>query len=131
MLSGSCLCRGVRYEIDGPLLEMGHCHCSMCRKASGAAFGTYARVSWKSFRFVSGEDRVQSYASSPGVTRTFCDRCGSTLQWIREGRDNFGLAAGTLDADPGVKPSYQIWTGSKVPWWELDPDLLSHETAPG
>jgi hypothetical protein len=30
---GSCLCGGIRYEVDGPLGMVVHCHCSMCRKA--------------------------------------------------------------------------------------------------
>ena len=27
MLRGSCLCGGVRYEIDGPLSSVLNCHC--------------------------------------------------------------------------------------------------------
>ena len=38
---GSCLCGGVRYETTAPLQGASHCHCSMCRKAHGAAFGSY------------------------------------------------------------------------------------------
>ena len=38
VVRGSCLCGGVKYEIIGPLMRSGHCHCSNCRKAQGAAF---------------------------------------------------------------------------------------------
>lgn len=130
MLRGSCLCRSVTYEIDAPLGEMGHCHCSMCRKAHGAAFGTYAMTPASAFRFTSGAELVASYRSSPEITRTFCARCGSTLQFVRSGRDAFGLAVGTLDDDPGVRPTYQIWTGDKAPWWHLEDGLPSHEREP-
>ncbi len=44
MIHGSCLCKRVRFEIRGALGRSSHCHCSMCRKAHGAAFGTYAAV---------------------------------------------------------------------------------------
>jgi hypothetical protein len=44
MLRGSCLCGGVRYEISGALSKALNCHCSMCRKAHGAAFRSRARV---------------------------------------------------------------------------------------
>ena len=37
MIRGSCLCGGVRYEIDGQIGPALNCHCSMCRKATGAA----------------------------------------------------------------------------------------------
>jgi len=38
MLKGSCLCGGVKYEIDGGLGAVTNCHCSLCRKMSGSAF---------------------------------------------------------------------------------------------
>jgi len=30
--AGSCLCGAVRFEIDGPLVRSGYCHCRSCRK---------------------------------------------------------------------------------------------------
>ncbi|UTN73684.1 GFA family protein [Pseudomonas aeruginosa] len=71
MLSGSCLCGAVRYEIDAPIESASHCHCSQCRKAHGAAFATYGKVRREAFRYVAGADAVAEYHSSPGVTRTF------------------------------------------------------------
>ena len=129
--TGSCLCGAVQYEITGGVGEMGHCHCSMCRKAHGAAFGTYANVNWEHFRVTKGEDMIARYESSPGTTRTFCKKCGATLQFITDGKKRFGIAAGTLDTDPGVRPNYQIWTSDKAPWWDLTGTNLSHDTAPG
>ena len=35
-LRGSCLCGGVRFEIDGPLMRSSHCHCRQCQKRMGA-----------------------------------------------------------------------------------------------
>jgi hypothetical protein len=32
---GSCLCGGIRYEVDSFLGLPVNCHCSMCRKATG------------------------------------------------------------------------------------------------
>ena len=93
-----------------------------------AAFGTYARVNRADFTFVSGEGDVASYASSPGVLRTFCKRCGSALQFIRESRpQSFSLAIGTLDDDPGIRPSLHIFVGSKAPWFELTDGLPQYE----
>jgi hypothetical protein len=72
MIRGSCLCGSVRYEIRGALARATNCHCSQCRKAHGAAFGTYARVNWVDFTLIAGEAEIGSYQSSPGVRRTFC-----------------------------------------------------------
>ena len=128
MLRGSCLCGSVRYEIRGAPGRITHCHCSQCRKAHGAAFGTYARVDWADFTLVSGQSDIGSYPSSPGVRRTFCKRCGSTLQFIRESRpQSFSLATGTLDDDPGIRPSLHIFVGSKAPWLEITDGLPQHD----
>ncbi len=41
---GECLCGSIKYEVDEIEAQMGHCHCTMCRKFSGAAFTTYEIV---------------------------------------------------------------------------------------
>jgi len=131
MIRGSCLCGRVRYEVRAFAAPALNCHCSMCRKAHGAAFGTYARVDAKDFTLVSGADYIASYASSAEVTRTFCKRCGSTLQFVHAKRPgSFALALGTLDEDPGIRPSRHIFVGSKAPWFEISDDLPQHDVRP-
>jgi hypothetical protein len=49
MIKGSCLCGGVQFEADCVAM-MRHCHCAMCRKQTGAAFGTLALVGPEEFR---------------------------------------------------------------------------------
>jgi len=123
-IKGSCLCGGIRYEIDGPLGPVVNCHCSMCRKATGAAFRTRAKVLAAAFRWVQGEELVSRYDSSPGETRTFCRVCGATLPtFFREYPDEIGLPLGTLDDDPGVTPSAHVWVDSKAPWYEITDTL--------
>jgi len=131
MIKGSCLCGTVRYEVRGALGPASHCHCSMCRKAHGAAFGTYARVRRNDFVLLSGAQDIVSYQSSPEVARTFCGRCGSTLQFIRVTRpDSFSLALGTLDDDPGVRPSMHIFVRDKAPWADIGDELPRHAGRP-
>ena len=38
ILNGSCLCGGIKFEINGPLVAPNNCHCTMCSKQHGAAF---------------------------------------------------------------------------------------------
>lgn len=131
MLRGSCLCCAVRYEIHGPISHVTHCHCSMCRKAHGAAFATYGRVERKDFLVTSGAEDISSYQSSPGVNRTFCRRCGSTLQFISEKRPGtLSVALGTLDDDPNVETSTHIFVGSKAPWFQITDDMPQHAERP-
>lgn len=131
MHKGSCLCGAVRFEVAGDLGKMGHCHCHMCQKAHGTAFATYARVGWEQFTLLEGDSEIRTYESSDDVSRTFCRVCGSPIQFIREDEPYFGLAVGTLDTDPGIRPTYQIWTSSKAPWCDLPGGLLSYQTQPG
>ena len=35
---GSCLCGGIKFEIDGPLVAPSNCHCMTCRKQHEARF---------------------------------------------------------------------------------------------
>jgi hypothetical protein len=120
-LHGSCLCGGVRYEIVGPLGKVVNCHCSMCRKATGAAFRTRAAVATADFHWRAGADLVARYPSSPGEERTFCRVCGATLVTLFGDRpDELGLALGTLDDDPGVRASAHLFVDSKAPWFPID-----------
>ena len=131
MIRGSCLCGEVRFEISGKVSGGSNCHCSMCRKAHGAAFGTYALVDAADFRIISGAERIARYASSPGVWRTFCSRCGSNLQWQIETKPNIvEIALGVLDGDPAVRPARHIFVGSKAPWHEITDGLPQHDTWP-
>src|SRR5215472_7648551 len=79
VVRGSCLCGGVKYEITGPLMRSGHCHCSNCRKAHGAAFRSRARVRVEDFNWVQGKELVKYFESSPGFHRGFCSICGSPI----------------------------------------------------
>jgi hypothetical protein len=120
MIRGSCLCGGVRYHVEGSAFRMSHCHCSMCRKAHGAAFGTYVNAHTSEFHWDAGRELVTAYESSPGATRTFCSRCGSTLQWLHDSTpERVGIAAGTLDDDPVVRPAMHIFVASKAPWFDI------------
>ena len=131
MLHGGCVCGAVRYEIEGLLRHISHCHCSLCRKFHGAAFGTYASLSTKRFRLVSGADALRDYRSSDHGVRRFCGTCGSSLLWTYDTRPEVvAVALGTLDDDPGGRPEAHIFVGSKAPWIEITDGLPQHETRP-
>src|SRR4051794_31378581 len=68
MIKGSCLCGGIRFEID-KVRVLTHCHCSNCRKLTGAAFGSYVHVDADKFRLLSGEELMQQFESAPGSFR--------------------------------------------------------------
>ena len=77
MLTGSCLCGSVAYEVDAEAGPIVHCHCQTCRKTHGSAFSTVTNVPRDRFRWTKGENLLRSFESSPGKQRYFCTTCGS------------------------------------------------------
>jgi hypothetical protein len=131
MLTGRCLCGRVRFEINGQLGPVIHCHCSMCRRASGSCFATNASVRKEDFRILSGHDLIKEYESSPGNQRAFCSTCGtplygtfSDLPLVRRVR------LGTLDIAQGAKSVAHMWTGSKSDWFEITDALEQFKEGP-
>jgi len=128
MTTGTCLCGTVRYEIDGPFSFMGHCHCSMCRKAHGASFVTWAAAPRGGFCWLSGADNIDHYASSPAGQRSFCRTCGSVTPIFTE--DSVIAPAGNLEGDPGIRPQLHMFTDSKAPWHTITDDLPQYAEYP-
>ncbi len=127
-LQGSCLCGGVRYQINGPLTGALNCHCAMCRKAHGAAFRSRARVLARDFGFLQGEALVKFYESSPGTHRGFCGVCGSPIfSKFDDDKSGYGLPLGGLDSDPGVKPELHVYVSNKAPWHDIADRLPKYD----
>jgi len=128
---GSCLCGHARFQVDGPLRPFGNCHCTMCRKATGAAFWTAGPSRLSSFRWLSGNDSVVWYESSPGCQRGFCPRCGSTLAMRdRAFPEAIAFSIAALDTNPSGRPVANQFVGSKAPWLDLTDGLPTYEEAP-
>jgi hypothetical protein len=132
MLNGSCLCGGVKYEAQGPLLIVARCHCWQCRKASGAEFATNGSVAAESFRVVVGEELLAEFESSPGSLRVFCKRCGSPLFKRHSNRPGeVRLRLGCLDGEAEVNPIGHVYVRDKPSWSHICDGLPEHDTAPG
>lgn len=78
------MCGAVRFEAAGPPKATGFCHCRSCRRHTGAPVAAFADFEVEMTKFF-GEP-MQIYASSPGVRRGFCGRCGSTLSYQGDNR---------------------------------------------
>lgn len=131
VLTGSCLCGGVRYEVTGPLGLVEHCHCTMCRKAHGAAFSTNTAVPAATVRVTSGTELISEYASSTNRRKCFCSRCGSQL-FIRRTNapEVMVVTLGTLDDTEQTRPQRHVFVASKAPWLEIADDLPQHAIYP-
>jgi hypothetical protein len=119
-IGGGCLCGAVRFEVTGPLDRVAHCHCTMCQRAHGAAFVTWAAVPEAGFRITAGEGDLTHYRSSEIGTRSFCRRCGSSMFCRLDTRPGeIDVALASLAADHGASPRAHLFWDDRADWVDL------------
>ena len=116
-VGGGCLCGAVRYSIALPARWVAHCHCSMCRRAHGAAFVTWVGNVRENVRIEKGAELMTVHRSSPAARRSFCSRCGSMLffestQWP----DELHVTLAHLDDATGLEPQAHAYWKDHVAW---------------
>jgi len=122
MLHGSCLCGGVRFEVDEPFERVVECHCASCKKHTGGGSTTNGRAKRESIRIVAGEDLLRTYQPEEGSAKTFCSVCGANLfgaGWPE--RPYASVRLPTIDDPFDQKPTAHIFARS-VAAWETLPD---------
>jgi hypothetical protein len=129
---GSCLCGGVAYVVEGELLRCWNCHCSRCRKARAAAYASNLITGVDAVRFTRGEDLLVTYKvpEAHHFAQVFCRVCGSPMPRRDPERTLAFIPMGSLDDDPGIRPSRHIFAASKAPWYEIPDALPQDETYP-
>ena len=130
--TGSCFCGQVRYAISGHMGLFQYCHCSRCRKFTGSAHAANLMVAPDQFEWLAGEDLVGRYIPehTRHFTTSFCQRCGSSLPWLSKSGKAYLVPCGTLDDDPGIRPSHSIYWGSRAPWYTHVSELPMFEEIP-
>lgn len=124
--AGRCLCGAVRYEFDGAPDWQGLCHCESCRRATSAPVAAFLCVPDDRLRW-SGAAPAE-FASSPGVTRFFCPRCGSQMAYRTAKRPGVtDLYAASL-ADPAAyRPTFHVFWSERLTWLAPGDDLKKIE----
>lgn len=125
LVEGGCLCGAVRYRARGKAYGITHCHCQTCRRASGAAFVTWAGFDVDKFSFIRGQP--SSYDSSLNVVRTFCPRCGTPLTYQRKDLPHsIDVTLGSLDDPETLTPEDHTWTENRLSWITLGDALPAY-----
>ena len=128
MLRGGCFCGDIRYETGGTPFYRTNCHCSICRRTTGAPFVAWFSVRRSEFRLVHGAPT--RFGSTPKCMRSFCPRCGTQLTFENdEAAEEIDVTTCSLD-DPGQLPSEDhTHTGSRLEWVKLADGLPEHREA--
>jgi hypothetical protein len=125
VLTGHCVCGGVRFEITQPLGTAAYCHCTRCQRRTGTAASAQAPLAPGSLRLVAGEELVGAWQPPDGWAKLFCTRCGSAL-FSRSPEDpaRMSVRLGVIDGDPGVRPALRHHVATAAPWEALPDDGL-------
>ena len=120
-ITGSCLCGAVRFEAAVPPRRVTHCHCRMCRQASGAAVATFAtfessKVEW--------QEAPARYESSELGWRGFCATCGSSVCFGFKPRpERIYIAIGIFDEPDAFPCGFHDHREAQIAWLHVDPEL--------
>lgn len=121
-LEGGCLCGAIRYRATAPALRGVICHCSICRRHSGAPALAFVHFPIASFTWIKAEPSW--YRSSRYAERGFCPTCGSTVAMREEVlRDRVQVCVGSLDTAAGVHIDDHVWTSERIPWFDVKDEL--------
>ncbi len=129
---GSCLCNAITYQFSGPEYVFQYCHCSRCRKFTGSAHAANIIIDPKQFEWLGGEELVGRYEHPEAnhFATCFCTRCGSSLPWLAKSGRSMVIPAGTLDEDPGIRPTQNIFWQDRAPWQKEVADLVQYDELP-
>jgi len=122
---GGCLCGAIRYRLTGEPVALSLCHCRTCRLAAGAPSVAWVVVRSSELMFLAGTPTP--FESSPGVLRTFCGRCGTSLTYQRDlESETIDVTTATLDSADAFAPTLEIWTAQKLAWESLNSRLRQY-----
>ena len=116
MRTALCHCGQLRVHCDGEPVRVSICHCLLCQRRTGSAFGVQARFPKEQVRW---EGRTQQYArtgdTGATVTLNFCPDCGSAVFWELL-PEFYSVAVGAF-ADPQFPPpTVAVYEERKHPW---------------
>ncbi|HSG91381.1 MAG TPA: GFA family protein [Pseudomonadales bacterium] len=115
MITGGCFCGAIRYRIDDGTYPAANCHCTMCRRTSGAPYVAWLVVGESAFAITAGEPRILE--SSAGGRRAFCAHCGTPL--VCTNADHPGIVdvtLGSLDDPERFPPQVSIHGDTALSW---------------
>jgi hypothetical protein len=128
-LVGTCLCGVVRYRVADEYSYSLICHCSQCRRATGAGAKPFAGIEREKLQVIQGADSTLKFGGDLAHD-VRCSVCGSLLfSVVRKGRF-VHVTLGSLVDEPSIRPSAHIHVGSKAAWEPILDDLPQHRELP-
>jgi hypothetical protein len=118
MLEGGCYCGAIRYEAAAEPFNATSCHCSICRRTTGAPFVAWFSVPRSRFRLTKGHP-ARFRSTAKGV-RGFCAGCGTQITFEHEDfAQEIDITTCSLDDPNTVPPTDHTRTSSRLEWVRL------------
>lgn len=115
VIEGGCFCGNIRYQIEGSIKRVVNCHCTMCRRTSGAPFVSWLVVPTQYFRYTAQQPKHLD--SSDKGDRYFCADCGTPIACLVSGHDKYiDITLGSLDVPESFQPDGDFYEDTKLKW---------------
>ncbi len=120
MATGHCNCGAVAFEIRADLSGVYVCHCSICRRATGANGIAVVVVDNNAFRWTRGEEQIATWKKPDADWQCwFCRTCGSPLPGANDEARMFVPAGLIAEGGEDLRVIHHIWVNSKAGWDEI------------
>lgn len=127
-ITGRCYCGATTLDVTQPPRTVAYCHCTDCRRVTGAPVAAFAAFDETAVTFTPNEGRQVN--ANPGVVRTSCPVCGSPLT----GRYEYlpgqvYIPVGLLDQADTLAPQLHAHASKRLSWLRIDDDLECFATS--
>lgn len=122
-ITGSCVCGKVAFSVADQFVYAGYCHCSMCRKSSGAAGTAIGGIPKNLFSITKGQDHIKRFNRTAESISCFCENCGSALYGEKPSIQMVHVRYGALNDSPTLLPQAHMHVSSKADWYEISDEL--------
>ena len=124
--TATCLCRQLQVVVRGEPQRVMACHCTLCKRRTGGAFGLGAYYLRTDQVEVRGEHRTfrKQAASGREGDNHFCPDCGTSVFWDSTlAPETFGVAVGCFDDPHFPQPVAAVWGEEKLDWLNFPEDI--------
>ena len=121
-ITGRCYCGAFSLRADGPPRTVAYCHCSDCRRVTGAPVAAFAAFGTTDIRF--DPELGAGVSVNDGVRRWFCQTCGSPLAASYAYLPGqVYVALGLLDQAEALAPDIHAHAANRLTWLHITDDL--------
>ncbi|WP_437670212.1 GFA family protein [Sorangium sp. So ce131] len=130
MLKGSCYCGVVRFEVEDAFGYAFFCHCSRCRRRTGAACAAIGGIEIDQVHVTEGREHLLKLGESEEGYRCLCGQCFSPLYDVVRAQRFAHVQLGTLAGVPRRRPDHHIHVAYKAAWHQITDDLPQFDEFP-